>query len=331
MNGIINNAPSVRHQAQLRRVFVTGGSGFVGGALLQELQRRDVAVVALARSAEAEVKVASHGAEVCRTDLHDLTALEAGMSGCEAIIHAGSYLVDWDYGTAWLENVIGSRNVVAAAKRAGVRRIVYVSGIGVMLGSGPVIDADERHPRGRGVGVLSKSRIRSEREMLAASGRGIEVLAVRFPYVWGPGNTFIQPLRAAIESGRFRWINGGRHLISTVHIANAVDALILATTRGRPGVAYWVTDGPPIRQREFLEAHLRKIGVAPSNREISYAAAKFVSEVMFGWARLVRQRIPPALTPTTVGFLGQQITVDDSATRQDLGYAPHVAWPSGPM
>ncbi|WP_420969091.1 NAD-dependent epimerase/dehydratase family protein [Bradyrhizobium sp. B120] len=170
----------------LRRVFVTGGSGFVGSHLIRELRAQGSEVVALARSEAASRIAASAGAAVHTGDLTSIYSLSRGMAGCDTVFHAGAYLPDWNKKEAFDVNVVGSRNVVEAALRAGVERIVYVSGIGVMIGSGPVRNVDESVPRGRPVGVLAASRIQSEREMQNANRDNLNTVIVRFPYVWGP-------------------------------------------------------------------------------------------------------------------------------------------------
>lgn len=312
---------------ELRRVFVTGGSGFIGRRLIAFLRERSIAVVALARSEQSARKVDLPGVEVCKSDLHDIDAMARGMRGCDAIIHAGAYLPDWDMKAAMRENVHGSVNVATAARRAGVNRIVYVSGIGVTIGDGPVVLADERRPRGRPVGVLCGSRVHSEAAMLKENGRGLEVVVVRFPYVWGLGETLTRGMGDRIRKGGFRWIAGARHPITIVHVDSAAEGLILAAQRGRGGQIYWITDGQHVQLRGFIEAHLRRAGVTSPKEEVSFRRAKFFADTMaFLWG-MAGSRKPPPITPTIVRFLGQEITVVDDKARLELGWVPRKRWP----
>lgn len=311
----------------MRRVFVTGGAGFIGGHLLEALRLQGVEVVALARTEDSAAKVRKASATACRTDLHDVQALAAGMAGCDTIFHVGSYLADRGMTKALHENVAGSLNVAAAARAAGVPRTVYVSGTGVTIGTGPVVQIDETRPRGRPVGVLCASRVKSEAAILGENDPTLEVVVARFPYVWGPGETLTPAIGAAVRAGRFRWINGGRQLVSTLHVKNAVDGLLLAARQGRAGEIYWFTDGPPVVLRGFVEAHLRQAGLEPPTREISFARARRLADTMFWLWSIFRSKTPPPLTPTFVRFLGQEITVNDAKARRELGYRPSVAWP----
>jgi nucleoside-diphosphate-sugar epimerase len=107
--------------------FVTGGSGFIGQALIRRLVGRGDRVRALARSGEAAAKVAEAGAEAVRGDLEDVAAMREGAAGCELAFHAAARLGEWG---PWEEferiNVQGTANVLEACRDAGVRRFVHV-------------------------------------------------------------------------------------------------------------------------------------------------------------------------------------------------------------
>lgn len=314
----------------MKCAFVTGGSGFIGGNLIRALHARGVAVRALARSPAAERRVAALGAEPVSGDLESLSALVKGMSGCDVVFHAAACLSDWDLPASMRINVQGTRLVLTAAVAVQVTRVVYLSGIGVMLGGGPVVDADEAVPRGRGVGALSASRVCSEAAALAGNCPQLQTVVVRLPYVWGPGDTLRPQLRAAARSGQYFWIARGDHLISTCHIDNATTGLLAAAEQGRPGGIYYITDGAPIKLRTFITEQMRVEGVTLPDRSIPFWLAKTIADALFAGARTLG--VTPAslaLSPTFVRFLGQQITVDDSRARRELGYRPSTDWKSG--
>src|SRR4051794_19210113 len=105
------------------RAFVTGGSGFLGRHLLTYLKAAGVSVRALARSDSAAALVKELGAEPAKGDLNDLAGLEAGMAGCDVVIHAAASTREWGpYSEFYEANVQGTQNVLTAAQKAGVRR-----------------------------------------------------------------------------------------------------------------------------------------------------------------------------------------------------------------
>lgn len=312
------------------KAFISGASGFIGSALARDLRRAGVEVVGLARSERAADRVHQLGATVAKGDLSDEAALEAGMRGCDTVFHTAASAQDADLKQAVADNVEGSLRVVRAARKADVRRIVYLSGIGVLFGSGRIHNVDETHPRGRESGALISSRIASEEAMIAANSQSLPIMVLRLPYVWGPGNTLLPALKSSIAAGRFRWIGGGRHQISTLHVDNAVRGMVDAAERGRGGEVYWLSDGPSVELKTFLEVQLKRAGLTPPQGELSFGLAMAIAKATTFIAKL-RGRAAGGLTPTTVQFMGQEITVNDAKARRELGYSPKVQWPTGSM
>ncbi len=114
----------------------------------------------------------------------------------------------------------------------------------------------------------------AEQRVRRAAGRDFETVVVRPRLVWGPGDTtLLPPLIQAMESGRFAWIGGGRHLTSTTHVDNVVEGLLLGAERGRSGEAYFVTDGEPVQFREFITRLVATRGIEAPDKEMPAAVA----------------------------------------------------------
>lgn len=314
-------------------VFVTGGSGFVGGALLDALDERGEDVRALARSATAAEAVARRGATPVRGDLFDTAALGTGMRGAELVVHCAAKLTG---GTADATefhrvNVAGTASVLAAARQAQVPRFVSVSTEQVLLGPRPLVNVDESWPYPeRHAGPYAASKAEAERLLLAASGPRLATMAVRPRLVWGEGDTTLLPtLLAMARAGRLRWIDGGAHLTSTTHVRNVVEGILAAAERGRGGEAYFVTDGPPVLFRDFVTALLATQGLPEPAATLPYWLAKGVAELGTAAWRAFPLRGHPPLDPIMVRLAGETCTVRDGKARRELGYEGRVSREQG--
>jgi nucleoside-diphosphate-sugar epimerase len=313
---------------QHRRVpsaFVTGGSGFIGGRLIRRLVGDGWTVRALARSESSAAKVRDAGAEPVMGDLDDVGAMAAGASGCEYAFHAAASLGDWGRREDFVRgNVAGTENALRACREAGVRRFVHVGTEAALLVGQPLVNADERVPlRPDSKAHYPATKAMAEQAVLDASRDGFETVVLRPRLVWGPGDTTIVPaLKDAVDKGRFSWIGGGGHKTSTTHVDNVVEGLVLAATRGKPGNAYFVTDGDPVVFRDFITELMATAGVEMPDRSVPVAVAKPLAGISEGiWAALRRTSAPP-LTRLAVWLSAMECTIDISKARSELGYEP---------
>jgi nucleoside-diphosphate-sugar epimerase len=305
--------------------FVTGGSGFIGGALLRRLRTDGWSVRALARSDAAAQKVAGAGAEPVGGDLDDVDAMATGAQGCDVAFHAAAALGDWGRREDFeRSNVQGTRNALEAARRAGVRRFVQVGTEAALLAGQPLVDVDETAPlRPDSKALYSATKARAEQAVRDANGPDLETVVVRPRFVWGLGDTNILPtLVEAARSGRLRWIDGGRHRTSTTHVENAVHGLVLGAERGRPGGVYFVTDGEPVVFREFVTELLDTQGVQAPEGTVPRAAARMAAPALEGLWRVLPLRGRPPITRFAYWVAALETTIDISRARTELGYEP---------
>jgi nucleoside-diphosphate-sugar epimerase len=305
--------------------FVTGGSGFIGGRLIERLRAEGHAVRALARSPAAAERVRARGAEPVEGELADTDSMRTGADGCELAFHAAATLGDWGAPEEFERgNVEGTRNVLRACEQAGVRRLVHVSTEAVLLAGEPLVEVDEAAPlQPDSPALYSSTKARAEQAVVAADGDRLETVVVRPRFVWGVGDTTLLPLMVEmVRSGRFAWIGGGRHRTSTTHVDNTVEGLMLGAQRGRPGNVYFVTDGEPVVFREFVAELLASQGVAAPSRSVpAWAASALAHAGEAAWRRLPLPGRPP-LTLFTYWVSSQECTIRIDKAREQLGYAP---------
>jgi nucleoside-diphosphate-sugar epimerase len=316
----------------MSEVFVTGGSGVIGGRLIERLRTDGHAVRALARSPAAAERVRGLGAEPVAGELADRAALRAGADGSELAFHAAATLGDWGSPEEFeAGNVRGTENTLAACAEAGVRRFVHVGTEAALLAGAPLVEVDESAPlRLDSPALYSATKARAEQAVLAANRDGFETVVVRPRFVWGPGDTTLLPVMVAmVRAGRFAWVGGGEHRTSTTHVENTVEGLVLAATRGRPGNAYFVTDGEPVVFREFVTALLASQGVQAPSRSVPAPLARVIADVgETVWRTLPLPGRPP-LTRFAYWVSGQECTIRIEKAREQLGYAPVISVAAG--
>jgi nucleoside-diphosphate-sugar epimerase len=307
------------------RIFVTGASGFIGGAVARRLSA-DHEVLAMSRSERSDEIIRTLGATPIRCDLESLTPGE--LPACDAVVHCAAYVEPW--GTRdeyWRANVEGSDRVLAASRAAGARRFVHISTEAVLWRGQHLRDIDETHPYPRSTPILySETKAAAEQRVLAANDAGkFDVIVLRPRFVWGPGDTTLVPAaREMVEKGAFVWLDRGRARTSTTHIYNLVHAVMLALERGRGGEVYFVTDGSVTDFKSFLVPLLRAHGVELPDRSLPSWLARPVAALVEGIWRGLRLRSAPPLTRHAVGLLSCECTLRDDKARKELGYEPVI-------
>jgi nucleoside-diphosphate-sugar epimerase len=307
------------------RAFVTGGSGFIGGRLIARLCSEGHAVRALARSTTAAERVRAHGAEPIAGDLADVAAMRAGAQDCELAFHAAAMLGDWGKREDFQrDNVQGTANILRACAEAGVRRFIHVGTEAALLAGRPLVNVDETAPlRPDSPALYSATKAQAEQAVRTANREGFETVVVRPRFVWGAGDTTLLPVMVEmVRSGRFAWIDGGRHLTSTTHVENTVEGLVLGASRGRPGEVYFVTDGEPVSFREFVSELLATQGVQAPSRSIPAVVASVIASTGEAAWRLLPLPGRPPLTRFAYWVSAQECTIRIDKAREQLGYTP---------
>jgi nucleoside-diphosphate-sugar epimerase len=315
-----------------RSAFVTGGSGFIGGRLVKRLVGGGARARALARSDASAAKVEALGAEPVRGSLEHPDSIATGADGCEVAFHLAAHLGDWG---PWEEferaNVTGTRNALEGCARAGVRRFVHCGTEAALMAGEPLVNVDETAPlRPDSKAPYPATKAQAEQAVRDANRDGFETVVLRPRFVWGAGDTTLLPeMIRMIEAGRFAWIGGGTNLTAITHVENVVEGLLLAAERGRPGEAYFVTDGGPVVMREFITELLATQGVEPPDRNLpSWLAGAVAVGSETAWRVLPLPGSPP-LNRFSYWILTQECTIDISKAREELDYEPVVSKEDG--
>lgn len=312
------------------QVFITGGSGFVGRNLIRACVARGDHVLALARSPAAQQQVQALGAQTVSGDLDSIAASQ--LSGCDTVIHAAAMVSEWGPRAEFQRiNVDGTRRLIDAARAAKVKCFVLIGTEAAYADGKPIIDVDETtplpaHPLPR----YPASKSAADVMVRMANAPDFRTVVVRPRLIWGRDDTSVLPqLIESVKKGQFAWVNGGRYLTSTCHVANVCEGALLAAEKGRGGEAYFLTDGTPVEFRDFMTRMFATRDVSVPDKTVPLALAKIlglVCEKLWEWLPLPGN---PPLTRMAINLGAQQVTVRDAKARRELGYVGRVSVAQG--
>lgn len=304
-------------------VLITGGSGFVGGAVLARLVAEGRPVRALARSGDAARAVEAAGARAVRGDVLDPSSLLEAMRGCDVVFHAAGVnaMCLPDPVPMLRTNVEGTANVVRAAAAAGVRRVVHTSSASAIGEPAGTVGREDTPHRGTYLSAYERSKHLAERRALEL-GRalGVDVVCVNPASVQGPGRvTGTARLLLAAARGRLPFLVDAR--FSVVDVADCAEGHLLAERRGAPGERYLLA-GATLTVREALDLFARVAGFRPRAWFLPPRAALGIAGAVELAAGLLGRRAP--ICREMVRTLLHGHAYDGSRAERELGlrYAP---------
>jgi len=316
-------------------VLVTGGGGFVGGAVVGQLLERGDAVRSLTRSPQPGLLAL--GVDTRQGDLADPDVVHACVTGVDAVIHVAAKAGDWGPAEAYRRaNVDGTRNVVDACRRAGVGRLVHTSTPSVVHAGAGIEGGDESLPYAeRYDSPYPATKALAERMVLAANSPDLATVALRPHLVWGPGDTQLVPrILERARAGRLRLVGDGSALIDTTYIDDAARAHVLALDRLQPdaacaGRAYFISSGDPRPTRDMINGMLAAAGLPPETRSVPLPVAVAAGALVEGLWALTRRQSEPPMSRFVARHAATAHWFDISAARRDLGYEPTVTVEEG--
>ncbi len=313
------------------RALVTGGTGFLGRALVQRLRLEGVDVGVLVRGPAAEA-VERLGVCPVPGDVRDWGALRRAAAGRDLVFHCAARVASAGRWVDFLDvNVLGTERVIQAALEAGARRIVHVSSIAVYgpRPEGAVISEEDGYdPDPRARGFYTRSKIEADRIALEyAAARGAPVAVIRPGSLYGPGGP-ARLVRAGVSLGWLHVVFGrGENLLPLAYVDNVVDAIWLAACRSEAcGRAYNVVDDEPVTQR----AYLRDVASALGRRAVAvYVPLPVVRLLAAAADRLrgcLRGRASGSGLVRRISRSLQSVRFDTSRAAAELGWKPRVGF-----
>ena len=308
------------------KAFVTGATGFIGGRLVAKLRERGDDVVALVRSPEKAAPLKAQGCRLVEGDLADPERLESAMEGCDGVFHvAAVYKVGLPKSErqAMLDaNISGTANVLDAAGRAAVPRILYVS-TGNVFGDTHGQVVDETYHRDLAEGFMStydEAKYRAHELALERIGQGAPIVIVQPGGVYGPGDH--SELGNTIEmtrKGRLPMIPFADMRMSFVYVDDVADGIILAFDQGQIGQSY-ILAGERATMKDLVQTTARLVGRREPQREMPTGLLRASAPLgpvigpLMGMPKNFRELISVSD--------GVSYWMTDEKARRELGFSP---------
>jgi nucleoside-diphosphate-sugar epimerase len=316
-----------------RIVLVTGGGGFLGGAIIRFLVRKGETVRSFSRQRYPQLE--DLGVEQMQGDLSDPEAVSRACRGVEAVFHTAAKAGVWgSYQEYYQPNVAGTRNLIRACRETGVQRLIHTSSPSVVFHGKDMEGVDESAPYSAVFHTnYPRTKAMAEKMVLEAASRGLPAIALRPHLIWGPGDGHFAP-RIIARAKRLRQIGDGTNKVDTIYIDNAAHAHLLAEARLKAdpllsGRVYFISQDQPIALWEMINRILAAGGRPPVTKTISPKVAFGVGALCEGIYKALRIRREPPMTRFVARELATSHWFNIQAAKTDLGYTPTVSTEEG--
>jgi nucleoside-diphosphate-sugar epimerase len=307
------------------KVFITGGTGFIGGETVRQLRARGDEVVCLVRSPEKAAALRAQGCELVSGDLGDTGAIRNAMEGCDAVIHAAAmYKVGIpvkQHPAMWEANVAGTERVLEAARDADVGKLVYVSTCGVFGNTHrQVVDETYEHPGREFTSYYEETKLEAHKIAKRAIEDGLPGVIVQPGGVYGPGDTSqVADLLQEFFAGKLVLLPFPDLGICLTHVEDIAGGILLALDRGAIGETY-VLSGPATTMREAIETVGAATGRKTPKRAMPVPLMKALTPVGPLVGKLMGQ--PPNLRELISSADNVTFWASHEKASRELGYAP---------
>ncbi|MGH2992816.1 MAG: NAD-dependent epimerase/dehydratase family protein [Solirubrobacterales bacterium] len=308
------------------KVFVTGGTGFIGGHVVRKLLDRGDEVIALVRNPEKGKELRDIGADLVEGDLSDEVTIRNGMRGCDAVIHGAAVYevgIPKDEHPAMYEaNVLGTERVLRAVLEEKVPKVVYISTVGAFGNThGRVVDESYHHPGEGFTSYYEETKVKAHQiAQRMIDDEGLPCVIVQPGGVYGPDD------HSAIGNQMNQFLAGRMPLIpfpdlgmNMVHVDDVAGGVVLALDRGKPGEAY-VLGGQITTMRESLETLARVAGKKAPKRALPTPLLKAMTPIGPLVGKVMGQ--PPNLSELISSADGVTFWAKHDKAIEQLDYSP---------
>lgn len=304
------------------KALVTGANGFTGSHLVKALLDRGDAVVAFVRKTSDLSRLSGCSVDYAYGDVGDRLSLQAAMTGVDVVFHTAAYvelgIVDEDR----MEriNVVGTRNVLEAARQAGVSKFLYCSTIGVYGDTqGKVVDETFERTQKSFSSAYDRTKYEAQVWVDRAAQEGFHTISVMPSGIFGPDDPHFGPVIRAFRNGKLRVWAGGDRITGIVHVDDLVTGMLLAVDQAPPSSHYILSAGE-LTTREMFNILSRETGV-PAPQDMPEQVVRLAGNVLDPLGRIFKWQ--PPLSRERVHYIYDRcVRIDGSKACRELGWQP---------
>jgi len=244
---------------QGQKIFVTGGTGFIGGRLIEKLLLEEGAeVIALVRRFKNASRLARFSIKMVAGDIMDLEGMSRAMAGCTSVVHCavdGSGTPEQNRRIA----VDGTRHVCLAAEKANIKRLVHLSTISV-YGRTPPGPMDESTPKNPKPDPYGTNKLEAEDVVLGLAKAGLPATVLQPTVVYGPWAYWTTAVATQLDSGTVVLPNGGEGICNAVYIDDVVEVICSVLRGNQSGTGpYLISGKSPVTWADYYRAYAKWI------------------------------------------------------------------------
>ncbi|MBF0275478.1 MAG: NAD-dependent epimerase/dehydratase family protein [Nitrospinae bacterium] len=309
------------------KCIVTGGNGFLGSYIVQQLLQRGDEVISVARSNQVELEKA--GVKVLKGDIQDAQFLEKAFQGADAVFHTAARAAIWgNWDLFYGINVLGTQNVINACLKKKVPKLVYTSSPSVIFGEDDLENVDEKIPYPeKYLAFYPQTKAIAEQMVIKQNGQGgLLTCSLRPHLIFGPGDNHLIPrVIEKAKKGKLKIVGSGNNLVDIVYVENAAKAHLLAVDRlveDSPvcGSNYFISQGKPVNLWNWVNDLLEKLGIPKVKKNVSYEKAFIAGKLFEKSYKLLGLKGEPPMTRFVSSQLAKSHYFNISKAQEELNY-----------
>jgi len=312
------------------KVFITGGTGFLGQRIIHRISKNDWEISGLARSSQSSKKLESLNVKSVFGSLENIDQWQQALSGVDIVIHCAAPVEFWGDWEKYQKGIVDATSALfSAAEQNGVKKFIFISSESVLQDKKDLIDIDESEPYpGAPNSYYGKSKMLAEQFILAQQS-DMKSIIIRPTFIWGQGVQALDTMIKKVKSGDFMWIDHGKSLFEMVHVDNVAEAIALACVKGENKNIYFVTDDNAQPVKAFLTKLFKTQGIVPPEKSLPKGIANFLASMIETIWRILAIKKAPPLTRFDVAFMAMGRRYNIAKIKKDLGYRPVVSETQG--